>query len=89
MNLLLSLALLTLCIALCYISNKHQRIFNKAVSKQWRTLSILFLGAGIGVTAQQLSWSATVFFCAMTVMLCCILLPLLTLFKKTECDHDK
>ncbi len=87
MNLLLSLILLTLSIALCYASNKHQRIFNKAVSKQWRTLSILLLGAGIGVTAQQLSWSATVFFCAMIVMLCCMLLPLLTLLKKSEADH--
>lgn len=88
MNLLLSLTLLTLCIALCYASNKHQRIFNKAVSKQWRILSALCCVAGVVVAAQQLSLSATLFFSGLLLMLCCMLLPLLTLLKKEQVEHD-
>ncbi|MEH8016770.1 hypothetical protein MN202_05980 [Rheinheimera muenzenbergensis] len=89
MNLLLTLSLLTLAVALCYFSNKHQRIFSKAISKQWRILSVVLLATAAVLAVQQLSWSATVFFLVLFLMLSCILLPLLTLLKKEKIHHDR
>lgn len=89
MYLLLTIFLLMLAIAVSYATNKHQRMFRKPISKKWRITSVLFFVAGIAVAAIQLSLSATVFFCTMLLMLCCILLPLATLLKKERSDYGE
>jgi uncharacterized MAPEG superfamily protein len=84
MLLTITAGLLLLAVTLWYATTKHQRLLAKKLQKPWRIVAVLLGITAVVSAAQQLSWPATMFFCALVFMLAVMLAPLTTLLKKGQ-----
>lgn len=69
-------------VGLLYLSNKHQLLRTKPLTKKLRPIAYLMLLFAFVLMAAKYAVSASLFIGLMVIMLCVIALPLMALFLK-------
>ncbi len=84
MLLVLSMLAVLGAMLLWYASCRHQRILPQPLANGWRFLAVGLFCLAVAAAAQQLSPTATVFFCLLMLMLAAALIPFATLLSPQD-----